>query len=79
MHIKEDWLQWFLSFLIKKSTGSGIKFMLNQQFANELHQPIIIKFEKEGFIFQLLNFRYIRFYFSVRYLLCASDLSSKYA
>ena len=57
MHIKEDWLQWFLSFLIKKSTGSGIKFMLNQQFANELHQPIIIKFEKEGFIFQLLNFR----------------------
>ena len=32
--------------------------MLNQQLANEIHQPIIRKFEKEGFILQL-NFRYI--------------------
>ena len=31
--------------------------MLNQQLANEIHQPIIRKFEK-GFILQL-NFRYI--------------------
>ena len=45
-------------FLDEKYTGSGIKFMLNQQLANEIHQPIIRKFEKEGFILQL-NFRYI--------------------
>ena len=46
MDIKEDWLQWFLSFLIKsqKSKGSGvttvanksaIKSLSNQQLANE--------------------------------------------
>ena len=30
----------------KKSKGSGIKFISNQQLANELHKPIIRKFEK---------------------------------
>ena len=54
MDIKQDQLQWFTSFLIKKSvSGSGvamrtnisaIKSMLNQQLANELHKPIIRKF-----------------------------------
>ena len=31
-------------FFYKKSKGSSIKFMPNQQLANELHQPIIRKF-----------------------------------
>ena len=30
----------------KKSKGSGIKSMSNQQLANELHKPIIRKFKK---------------------------------
>ena len=30
-------------FLRKKSAGSGIKPMSNQQLANELHKPIIRK------------------------------------
>ena len=32
--------------MIKKSEGSGIKSMSNQQFADELHKPIIRKFKK---------------------------------
>ena len=41
MDTKEDWLQWFFKFFDKKSKGSGIKSMLNQQLANELHKTII--------------------------------------
>ena len=33
-------------FFDKKSKGSGIKSMPNQKLANELHKPIIRKFEK---------------------------------
>ena len=35
----------------KKSKSSGLDYMLNQQFENELHKPIIRIFEKERFIF----------------------------
>ena len=42
--IKEDQLQRYTRFFDKKYTGSGIKFMPNQQLADELHQPIIKKF-----------------------------------
>ena len=41
MVIKEDSLQWFTSFLIKKSANEP-----NYQLANELHKPIIRKFRK---------------------------------
>ena len=34
-------------FFDKKSKGSGIKSMPNQQLANELHKPIIRKFKKK--------------------------------
>ena len=34
------------SFFDKKSKGSGIKSMSNQQLANELHKPIIRNFKK---------------------------------
>ena len=50
MDIRENQLQWYTSFLIKKSAGSGVttladKSMSNQlQRTNELHEPIIRKF-----------------------------------
>ena len=50
MVIKEDQLQWFTRFLIKKSalvnnsSGSGIAKEPNYQLANELHKAITRKF-----------------------------------
>ena len=32
----------------KKSSGSGIKFMLNQQLVNKLHKLIVRKFKKRN-------------------------------
>ena len=58
MDIKEELLLWFINFLIlffksaslsdKSVAGSGIinKIKQNKQLAEELHEPIIIKFEK---------------------------------
>ena len=47
MDIKEVLLLWFISFLIKKSEGSGIiNNKENIQLADELHKPIIRKFKK---------------------------------
>ena len=44
--IKEDWLLWFMIFFIKKTAGSGIKSMSqNEKLAEELHKPIIRKFK----------------------------------
>ena len=41
-------LQWYTNFLIKKTSGSGIKNenMLNKELAEELHNLIIRKFNK---------------------------------
>ena len=44
MVIKEDQLQWFISFFDKKSKGSGIVNQPNYQLVNELNKPIIRKF-----------------------------------
>ena len=43
------------TFLDKKSKGSGVNIPLefNEQLAEELHKPIIIKFKKEKFILDL--------------------------
>ena len=38
-------------FFDKKSTGSSIKSIPNQQLANELHKPIIRKFKKKSLFF----------------------------
>ena len=38
-------------FFDKKSTGSGIKSMPNQQLANELHKPVIRKLKKKSLFF----------------------------
>ena len=48
MSINVDMLQWYTNFLIKKTSGSGIKNenMLNKQLAEELHKLIIRKFNK---------------------------------
>ena len=72
-------------FFDKKSKGSGLK---NQQLANELHKPIIIKFKKRKVYssfkdniwradladMQLFS-KHNR---GIRYLLCVIDLFSKY-
>ena len=44
MDMKEDQIEWFISFLTK-SKGSGIKSMSNQQLADEPHKPTIRKFK----------------------------------
>ena len=44
MDIKEVLLQWFIHFLIKKT--SDLLTMLDQQLAEELNKSIIRKFEK---------------------------------
>ena len=45
----------------------------NYQLANELYKPIIKKFKKRHFI------RDLETIFGVKYLLCGTDLFSKYA
>ena len=53
MDIKELLLQWFINFLIKISSGSNTsggvvksEIKSNQELAEELHKPIVRKFEK---------------------------------
>ena len=47
MDIKEDWLLWFITFFDKKTAGSGIKSIpQNEHLAEGLHKPIIRKFKK---------------------------------
>ena len=76
------------SFFDKKSKGSGIKSMSNQQLANELHKPIIRKFKiikvyssfKDNiWRVNLADMQLIsKFNKGIRYLLCVIDLFSKY-
>ena len=75
-------------FFDKKSSDSGIKSMPNQQLANELHKPIIRKFQKrkvyssfEDNIWgaDLADIQLIRKYNKgIRFLLCVTDIFSKY-
>ena len=48
MGIKELFLKWFISFLIKKTSGSVIKNenISDKELPEELHKPIIGKFKK---------------------------------
>ena len=41
MDIKQVLLQWFINFLIKETSGSGIKneIISNKELAEELHKP----------------------------------------
>ena len=77
-------------FFDKKSEGGGVKLIpQNEQLANELHKPIIRKFEKRKVYstlkdniwgvdladMQLLN----KYNKGIRFLLCVIDIFSKYA
>ena len=88
MATKEDQLLWSINFL-KKSNRSGITNKSNYQLTDELHKPIIRKFEKRKVY---LSFRdtiwgvdladmqsLSRYNTGIKYLLCAIDLFSKYA
>ena len=48
MDNKEVLLQWFIIFFNKRTSCSGIKNenTSNKQLAEELHKPIIVKFNK---------------------------------
>ena len=77
------------STLLNKSSGSGIVNEPNYKLANELHKPIIRKFQKRKslFIFRdniwgvdLADMQSLSKYNKGnKYLLCAIDLFSKYA
>ena len=93
-HPKYDGYQRGLASMVykifdKKSKDSGVKSLSNQQLANELHKPIIRKFEKRTVysLFKdniwgadLADMQLISKYHKViRFLLCAIYLFSKYA
>ena len=76
-------------FFDKKSSGSAITDESNYQLANELHKPIIKKFNKRK---EYSSFRdniwgldlvgmqsLSKYNKEIKYLLCAIDLFSKYA
>ena len=48
MDINVDLLQWSIHFLIKSTSGGTVKneIISNKELAEELHKPIIRKFEK---------------------------------
>ena len=90
MDINVDLLQWSKNILIKKASGSGIKNESgsNKELAEELHKPIIRKFNKRKvhspFIdnvwsADLADMKLTRkFNKGFRFLLCVSDIYSRY-
>ena len=48
MNINVDLLQWFINFLIKKSSGGTVKKenIYNKVLVKELHKPIVREFSK---------------------------------
>ena len=89
MVIKEDQLQWFISFLLKKPKGSGIVNEPNYQLVNYLYKPIIRKFKNRKvyssfrdniWAVDLADMQSLSKYNKgIEYLLCTIDLFSKYA
>ena len=87
--IKENWSLWFINFFDKKTAGSGIKSMpQNEQLAQELHKLIIRKliqkvystFKDSIWGADLADMQSInKFNKGFRYLLCVIDIFSKYA
>ena len=89
MDINMDLLQWSISFLIKKTSVSGIKNenMLNKKLSEELYKLIIRRFEeKSKLIFYRQYLEYwssdmqliIKFNKGICVLLCAIDVFGKY-
>ena len=91
MVITMDLPQWFINFLKKGTSGSGIKNrnISNKELAEELHKPIIRRFSKRKvhspFIdniwsADLADMQLIStFNKGFRFLLCVIDIHSKYA
>ena len=91
MNIKEILLQWSINFLIKKTSGTGIKNenMSDRRTKEELYKPIIRKFKKgkvqSPFIdniwaADLANMQLIsKFNKKFRFLLFVIDIYIKYA
>ena len=91
MDINVDLLQWSINFSKKKTSGETVKneIISNKELAEELHKPVIRKFEKRKvhspFIdniwgadladMQLIS----KFNKGFRFLLCVIDIYSKYA
>ena len=76
-------------FFDKKSKNSGVESVLNQLLENELHKPIIRKFKRTR-LYSSFQKNIWRVYLAdmhliskcnkrIWYLLCATDLFSKYA
>ena len=90
MDINVELLQWLINVLIKKTSGETVKneIISNKELAEELHKPIIRKFEKRKvhspFIdnicgadladMQLIS----KFNEGFKFLLCVFDIYSKY-
>ena len=91
---KYDGYEWGLASMVykcfdKKTSAGAIKSIQNQQLAQELHKPIIKKFEKRTVPssfkdnicdadladMQLIS----KFNKGIRFLLCVIDIYSKYA
>ena len=89
--IKEVLLQWFINFLIKKSSDSCIKnkIISNNELAEILGKPIIKKLKKRKLrspIIDNIQAVYLadiklisKFNKGVRFLLCVIEIFSKYA
>ena len=89
MDFNVDLLQWFINFLVKKTSGSGIKNknISNRELAEELHKPFIRKFDKRKvhspFLdniwgADLADMQFIsKFNKRFRFLLCVIDIYSK--
>ena len=89
MDFNVDLLQWFINFLVKKTSGSGIKNknISNRELAEELHKPFIRKFNKRKVHSPFLDniwgadlaeMQFIsKFNKRFRFLLCVIDICSK--
>ena len=89
MDFNVDLLQWFINFLVKKTSGSGIKNknISNRELAEELHKPFIRKFNKRKVHSPFLDniwgadlaeMQFIsKFKKRFRFLLCVIDIYSK--
>ena len=91
MDINVDLLQWFIIFFIKKASDETVRneIISNKELAEELHKPIIRKFEKRkvhSFLIDniwgadLADMQLIsKFNKGFRFLLYVIDIYSKYA
>ena len=88
MDINVDLLQWFINFLIKKTSGRGIENILNKELAEELYKPIIRNFKKRKVYSPFIDNIWgtdladmqliIKFNKEFWFLLCVIDIYSKY-